>query len=393
MFDVCIVGGGNAGISAAARLIRKGIRNVAVIESNRVHTYRPLLSYVGAGQASLTAAERTQRSVTPKGVTWVQERAVSVDPDLRVVTTESGKGHSYRDLVLCTGLVPDDEALPGIDAALNSVAVSSNYVDLAEKTWQLVQSVPRGGRAVFTVPRAPVSCTGTTLKPLFLAAGQWKRDGTLPSIDITLVIDRPHLLGVPELDRRLRTRLLELGVRIVEPAAVAAVRPDTRTITVTREGGTEEDLGYDFLHLVPPFRGQRWLQSSGLTDDARHGLVDIDATTFRHRTHPDVWAIGDGAAVETDPSGGGLRKQVSILVGNILAAREGRSLDSYDGYTVAPVPIDSHSLIAGEFDRSGAVQSSLPSFLDPLKPRRSAWLFDRYGLPRMYWYSILRGRV
>ncbi len=393
MFDVCVIGGGNAGISAAARLIRKGIRNVAVIESNRVHTYRPLLSYVGAGQASLTDAERTQRSVSPTGVTWVQERAVSVDPDVHVVTTDSGKSYGYRDLVLCTGLVPDDDALPGIGAALDSAAVSSNYVDLAEKTWQLVHSMPRGGRAVFTVPRAPVSCTGTTLKPLFLAAGHWKRDGTLPSIDITLVVDRPHLLGVPDLDRRLRARLRELGVRIVEPATVTAVNPDARTITVTGAGGTDETLGFDFLHLVPPFRGQRWLQSSGLTDEARHGLVDIDATTFQHRTHADVWAIGDGAAVETDPSGGGLRKQVSILVDNILAARGGRSLAAYDGYTVAPVPMDSHSLIAGEFDRSGAVQSSLPSFLDPLKPRRSAWLFDRYGLPRVYWYSILRGRV
>ena len=65
----------------------------------------------------------------------------------------------------------------------------------------------------------------------------------------------------------------------------------------------------------------------------------------------------------------------------------------YDGYTVAPVAIDGHRLIAGEFDRAGTVQSSLPSFVDPLKPRRSAWAFDRYGLPQMYWNLILKGRL
>jgi sulfide:quinone oxidoreductase len=31
--------------------------------------------------------------------------------------------------------------------------------------------------------------------------------------------------------------------------------------------------------------------------------------------------------------------------------------------------------------------------VDPLKPRRTAWAFDRYGLPQTYWNLILKGRV
>ncbi|CCQ17423.1 Sulfide-quinone oxidoreductase [Rhodococcus sp. AW25M09] len=50
-------------------------------------------------------------------------------------------------------------------------------------------------------------------------------------------------------------------------------------------------------------------------------------------------------------------------------------------------------LIAAEFDRTGTLTPSLPSFLDPVKARRSAWLFDRYGLPLTYWNMILRGRL
>jgi sulfide:quinone oxidoreductase len=97
--------------------------------------------------------------------------------------------------------------------------------------------------------------------------------------------------------------------------------------------------------------------------------------------------------VDTDPSGGALRRQVAILVNNLLAARSGGGLSEYDGYTVAPFAIDSHLLIAAEFDRSGASASSLPSFIDSFRPRRSAWIFDRYVLPQTYWNLILNCRV
>lgn len=392
-FDVLVIGGGNAGISTAARLLKKGFSDVAVIESQPVHTYRPLLSYVGGGQATLNDAERTQRSVTPKGATWIRDSAVSVDPAARTVTTATGRRYRYRDLVLGTGLVPDHGALPGIDDALNSPSVASNYVDLAEKTWQLVQTMPAGGSAVFTVPRPPVSCTGTTLKPVFLAAAHWERAGILAGLEITVLVDRPDMLGVPDLDRRLRRRLDDLGVRLLERTAVTSVDPERRTVSATASDGTAHTLAYDFLHLVPPFCGPNWLQDSGLTGDNPHGLVDIDSRTFRHRSHDDVWAVGDGAAIDTDPSGGGLRQQVSILVDNMRAARNGADLASYDGYAVAPITVNSRQLIAGEFDRAGVVSSSLPSFLDPLKPRRVAWAFDRYGLPQAYWHAILKGRL
>ncbi|WP_230990171.1 FAD/NAD(P)-binding oxidoreductase [Rhodococcus oxybenzonivorans] len=107
---------------------------------------------------------------------------------------------------------------------------------------------------------------------------------------------------------------------------VTELKPDERAITVTDSDGTPQHLSYDMLHLVPPFRGPRWLETSNLTGDDPHGLVDIDPNTFRHRAHPNVWAAGDGAAVDTDPSGGALRQQISILVDNVLATRQGGAL-------------------------------------------------------------------
>lgn len=393
MYDVLIIGGGNAGISAAARLLKKGVSDVAVIEPKQVHTYKPLLSYVGAGQAPLTEAERTQRSVTPEGCVWLEDSVVSVDPAERSVRCASGMEYGYRDLVLGQGLIADEAALPGVHAALRFPDVASNYLDRAERTWRLVRDLPAHSHAVFTVPRPPVGCTGTTVKPLFLAAAHWKRTGRLPTVDITLVVDRESLLGVPDLDPRLAGHLRDLGVRVLMDTAVAALEPESKRITVTDHAGVDERIDYDMLHLVPPYRGPLWVQESGLAGEQPHGVVDIDSRTMRHRRHPEVWAAGDGAAIDTDSSGGALRKQISVLVDNLVASRSGGAMSSYDGYTVAPIAVEAHTLIAAEFDRTGALASSLPSFLDPLKPRRSAWAFDRYGLPQSYWHMILAGKL
>ena len=204
-------------------------------------------------------------------------------------------------------------------------------LDRAEKTWELVQSMPAGGRAVFTVPRPPVSCTGTTVEALFLAAARSERTGRLPGVDITLVIDRRQSLADPHLDSRLLNHLRDLGVRVLHDTTVTELQPDERQIIVTDHGGTTQQLPYDLLHLVR-HSGARAGSRHQTSPDNPHGLVDIDPHTLRHGARPNVWAAADGAGVDTDPSGGASRQQISVWVDNLLAARTAGDLTDYDGY-------------------------------------------------------------
>ena len=66
--EVLIVGGGNAGISVAARLQREGVTDIGIIEPSDSHYYQPLWTLVGGGCAPDSESRRTQASVMPRGV-------------------------------------------------------------------------------------------------------------------------------------------------------------------------------------------------------------------------------------------------------------------------------------------------------------------------------------
>ena len=84
---IVIVGGGTAGITTAARPIRAGQHDIAIIEPSDQHYYQPLWTLVGGGRAPQSATERPEVDVIPKGVSWIREPAVAVDPDAQTVTT------------------------------------------------------------------------------------------------------------------------------------------------------------------------------------------------------------------------------------------------------------------------------------------------------------------
>jgi hypothetical protein len=102
-----IVGGGSAGISVAARLRRKGQDDVAVIDPAATRYYQPLWTLVGGGRAPVESSARSEASVMPKGVTWIRQAAVGVDPEAKEVVLSDGTVVSYYYLVICPGIQLD----------------------------------------------------------------------------------------------------------------------------------------------------------------------------------------------------------------------------------------------------------------------------------------------
>src|SRR5687768_2735695 len=198
--EVVVVGGGNAGISLAARLRRYGVRDIAVVEPSGRHLFQPLFSHIGGGTAEAAEAVRAQASVMPDGVTWIQDSAADIRPETNAVVLASGSEVTYGHVVVCPGLQLDWHKVPGLAEAMNSPYASSNYVyELASKTWNLLKEL-RSGTAVFTMPSGPVKCGGASQKPMYLACDYWRQQGVLDQIRVVLVVPTATVYGVPGVD-------------------------------------------------------------------------------------------------------------------------------------------------------------------------------------------------
>ncbi|WBC16441.1 FAD/NAD(P)-binding oxidoreductase [Micromonospora sp. WMMA1998] len=391
--DILIIGGGSAGIDVAARLRRAGAPDVGLLDPAETHWYQPLWTLVGGGAARLEESRRPQASVMPRGVAWIKDAAVAVDPDERVVTTAGGIRISYRQLVVCPGIQLDWERVPGMAEALDTPAGSSNYrPDLAPKTWELVRDL-RSGTAVFTMPTGPIKCAGAPQKIAYLAADHWRRTGVLADIRIVLVLPTPGMFGIKEFADELERVAARYGIEVRTRSELTAVDPANRRATVTRHAtGEAETIDYDLLHVVPPQSAPDWLKTSPLADPADPaGYVEVDRHTLRHVRYPTVFALGDAGSTPNSKTGAAIRKQAPVVVRNLIAAAEGRPLPAvYGGYASCPLTTARDRMLLAEFDYSMRPTPSFP-FLDTTRERRDMWYLKRYGLPALYWNLMLKG--
>ncbi|WP_417221112.1 FAD-dependent oxidoreductase [Arthrobacter sp.] len=392
---IVVIGGGNAGLSVAARLRNAGQADVAVIEPGDKHYYQPLWTLVGGGRAPAHESVRPQASVMPQGVAWIRDSAAAVDPVAHTITLSSGAPVGYDYLVVCPGIQLDWDSLPGLAEAMESPSASSNYrFDLAPKTWELIRGM-RSGTAVFTMPSGPIKCGGAPQKIAYLAADYWREQGVLGDIRVVLVLPTPGMFGVKAFSDELEKVVARYGIEVHKNSEATAIDPSAKSVRIRDNGtGVEEDLGYDMLHAVPPQSAPDWLKDSILSDPADpRGYVEIDKHTMQHTRYPDVFALGDAGSSPNSKTGAAIRKQAPVLVENLLSVMDSsRPGARYGGYASCPLTTSRHTMLLAEFDYSMQPAPSIP-LIDTTRERRDMWFLKRYGLPFLYWNLILKGRA
>jgi len=390
---VVIIGGGSAGITVAARLLRKGYGDVAIIEPSTTHYYQPLWTLVGGGQAEIASTARSEAAVMPKGVNWIRGAAASIDPDANTVTCADGSGYSYDALIVCPGIQLDWNRTEGLEDAMQTGAAVSNYgYDLAPKTWDLIRKT-RSGTAVFMMPSGPIKCAGAPQKIAYLASDYWRRQGVLRDIDVHIVLPTPRMFGIPAIADGLDAVVADYGITVHTNAEITTVDAGAQKVTVTgtAEGSIDLTLPYDMLHAVPRQSAPDWIKAGPLSTGDANGYVDVDKHTMQHVRYPNIFSLGDAGSTPNSKTGAAIRKQAPVVVENLDAFFAGRPLPAaYDGYASCPIVTSSKEMLLAEFDYSMTMKPTFPG-LDPAKPHRSYWYLKKYGLPFLYWHLMLKG--
>lgn len=393
--EVAIIGAGTAGVTVAARLRNKGVKDIVIIDPATTHAYQPLWTLVGGGLVQAQKTERPMASVIPKGVTWIQRAVSSVDPHSHSLALDDGSEVRYSWLVVAAGIQLDWKKIDGLTETLGKNGVSSNYLrETAENMWTNIAAL-KSGRAVFAMPSGPIKCAGAPQKIAYLAADHWSKKGVINDIDIHLVLPTPAMFGIKEFSDTLEKVVERYGITVHFNSEVTAVDGASKTLTIhDKKADTSSSLSFDVAHLVPPQSAPDWIKNSPLADQENPGkYVKVDKHTLQHPDYSNVFALGDCTTTPNSKTGAAIRKQAPVLVANLLAARSGKTMTkSYDGYASCPIVTSSKTCIMAEFDYELKRTPSFP-VIDMTKERRDMFLVKRYFLPWMYWNFMLKGRA
>lgn len=389
---VVIIGGGNAGISVAARLLRKlkGL-DVAIIDPATTHYYQPLWTLVGGGVFPKERSAHPEASVIPKGATWIQDAVTQVLPDENAVVTAGGTRVEYEFLVAVPGMQLNWSQVPGLPEALGKDGVCSNYAyETVDKTWEFIRTF-QGGTAVFTQPSTPVKCGGAPQKIAYLADDAFRKAGVREKSTIIFANGGAKLFAVEKYEKTLYKVVERKGIDLRLRTELVAIRGDARAADFKNlDSGELTTVKYDMIHVTPPMSAPDFIRNSPLAN--ADGWIDVDRATLRHTRYANVFAAGDASSLPTSKTGAAIRKQAPVLVQNLVAAILGREGEgAYDGYTACPLVTGYGKLVMAEFDYDLKPYSTFK--FDQSKERRSMYLFKRNVLPALYWRAIMKGRA
>ena len=395
-FDVVVVGGGAAGISAAASLLnRRPSANIAIVEPREDHFYQPGWTLVGGGVFDRKATRRPMADLMPEEATWIRAAASGFDPERRAVILEDGSRLTYDVLIAAPGIKLDIDQIEGLRGALGHNGVTSNYLfDLAPYTWDLVQAT-RSGTALFTQPPMPIKCAGAPQKAMYLSCDAWRRKGVLKGIDVQFHNAGPVLFGVADYVPALMEYVKRYGIDLNFGSRLVAVDADSRTAVFEQSGedGPERvERSFDMIHVTPPQTAPDFVRNSPLANEA--GWIDVSPETLQHTGYGNVFALGDACSAPNAKTAAAVRAQAPVVAENVASVLDGKAPRAvYNGYGSCPLTVERGKIVLAEFGYGGKLLPTFPGWaVDGTKPTRIAWFLKEKMLPAIYFDAMLQGK-
>jgi sulfide:quinone oxidoreductase len=410
--QILIIGGGTGGIMTASQMLRKNPKmDIGLIEPATKHYYQPAWTLVGADTYNFDKTERSMASVMPKGVHWIKEYADKLDPKNNKLTTKEGNEFTYDYLVVAPGLRMAPELVEGLTETMDKGNVCSVYTD-PKHTLDVLKRF-KGGTALFTAPTTPIKCGGAPQKIMYLAEDYLKKHGKRKNSNVVFATPGSVIFGVKPIAKTLLEVIdrkdinLRLGYQLVKVDAkkqIAWYKIDKNIFSERNHKdikiSEDKDLvgiHFDMMHLAPPQASPKFIAESPLASPT--GWLSVDLNSLQHTKFPNVFGLGDVAELPTAKTGAAIRKQVPIVIRNILKMIESNEIidKSYNGYSSCPLVTGYGKMALAEFDYDNnfTPDPKLKSQMfikDSSKEHWRLWMLKKYVLPYLYWNKMMKGK-
>ncbi len=276
---VVIIGAGYAGLPAAKRLARQ-VRpdevTVTLVSAFGDFVERPRLHQLAVGQN--IEAMPLSRYLAGSGIRLTAASVTGIDLDAREVRTTDERGRRsavpYDTLVYALGSNIDLTSVPGAAQHCITLVGASAAAELHDELTSLA-------------PGATVAVCGGGLTGIEIAA---EIATAFPTVRMRLVSASTPGGWLSDKGRRYLARTLaEIGVEVVDEARVERVESGRLVLADGRR------VPFDLCVWAGGFVVPTLARKAGLAvNQADRALVDA---TLRSVTHPDVYVIGDAAAI------------------------------------------------------------------------------------------------
>ncbi len=407
-FEVLIIGAGTAGIMVAAQLKKKKVGSIGIIDPAKTHYYQPAWTLVGAGTYDYKKTARPMKDLIPKGVEWIQKAVSNLDPKKNSLQTSDQQSLTYDYLVVAPGLTYDLSLVEGLEESLDTGVVCSNYTD-PEHTWKVIQNF-KGGTALFTQPTTPIKCGGAPQKIMYLAENHFKKSGVKKNSSIVFATSGGVIFGVKQIAETLMNVVnrkdihLRFGHQLKKIDSKKKIAwyalGENESLYNQKELKIEKDgdligIHFDMLHTAPPSVAPKFIQNSPLANESK--WMAVDHKSMQSTSFPNVFGLGDVAALPTAKTGAAIRKQVPIVVDNLVKLIKENTLGTmaYNGYSSCPLVTDYGKMVLAEFDYDNnfTPDPKLKNMLikDSSKEHWRLWMLKKYILPYLYWNKMMKG--
>ncbi len=396
---IVIIGGGVGGTILANLLARRlgpDEAEVTLIDSSGMHVYMPTWLYVPFSEEPVSRSqfERAEEGLLNHHVHLVVGEVTHIDPTNRELAVrrsgDTGDIHgtggatsatyAYDELVVATGarLAPED--LTGLSEA----AGAYHEFYSAQGAYQLREALQsfQGGRIVVAIGGIPYRCPPAPLEFTFLLDEWLRRHHLRDKTEIEYLFPLPRVFPIESVAEVAAPLLEQQGVKtrlFFNADEIDAEHHVLRSL----EG---EDVSYDLLALIPPHRGAKVIESSGLGDP--QGWLATDRTTLQVTNHEHIYALGDATNLPVSKSGSAAHFEAKALAARLVALVRGEQPD--------PAHADYNGEVMCFLETGGNRATQLVfNYDDPPHPPKPSLYYhmEKQLFNHAYWYIVPQGLV